>query len=60
MRRLTLDYNAWNLIVLLVVLLLFQNVSIAGTLVHGAKASGMGTVFVGMANDPSAIMHNPA
>jgi long-chain fatty acid transport protein len=40
--------------------LLFQDVSFAGAPVHGAKAAGMGTAFVGLADDPSAIMHNPA
>lgn len=28
--------------------------------VHGAKAAGMGTAFAGVADDPSAILHNPA
>jgi long-chain fatty acid transport protein len=60
MRRLALDYKAWNLILILSISWLFQNASFAGTLVHGAKAAGMGTAFVGIADDPSAIMHNPA
>jgi long-chain fatty acid transport protein len=33
---------------------------IAGGPIHGAKAAGMGTAFVGLADDPSAILHNPA
>jgi len=28
--------------------------------VHGAKAAGMNTAFTGLADDPSAILHNPA
>lgn len=46
---------------LLVFLLLLFNPShaIGGGPVHGAKASGMGTAFIAVANDPSAILHNP-
>jgi long-chain fatty acid transport protein len=32
----------------------------AATPVHGAKAAGMGTAFAAVADDPSAIVHNPA
>ena len=60
MRRLALDYKVWGLFVILSISLLFQNASFAGTPVHGAKAAGMGTAFVGIADDPSAILHNPA
>jgi len=60
MRRLSFNYTVWNLIVILSISLLFQNTSFAGTPVHGAKAAGMGTAFIGIADDPSAIMHNPA
>lgn len=35
-------------------------VSFAGAPVHGAKATAMGTAFVAVADDPSAIIHNPA
>ena len=28
--------------------------------IHGAKAAGMNTAFTGVADDPSAILHNPA
>ncbi len=31
----------------------------AGGPVHGSRAAGMGTVFVGVADDPSAILFNP-
>jgi long-chain fatty acid transport protein len=34
--------------------------SFAGTVIHGAKSAGMGTAFVAIADDPSAIVHNPA
>ena len=36
------------------------SLSFAGTPVHGARAAGMGAAFAGLADDPSAIMHNPA
>lgn len=32
----------------------------AGVPVHGARAAGMGTAFVGLADDPSALRYNPA
>ncbi|MEK6742258.1 MAG: outer membrane protein transport protein [Nitrospirota bacterium] len=32
----------------------------AGGPVHGARAAGMGTAFVGLSDDPSAILFNPA
>ncbi|HEC32451.1 MAG TPA: hypothetical protein ENI41_08165 [Deltaproteobacteria bacterium] len=32
----------------------------AGAPLHGAKAASMGTAFVAVADDPSAIVHNPA
>ena len=60
MRRLAFCYTAWNFIVILGISFLFQGASFAGTPVHGSKAAGMGTAFVGIADDPSAIMHNPA
>jgi len=31
----------------------------AGGPIHGARAAGMGTAFIGVADDPSAILHNP-
>jgi long-chain fatty acid transport protein len=33
--------------------------ALAGGPVHGARAAGMGTAFVGVADDPSAILFNP-
>ena len=32
----------------------------AGSLTHGGRAAGMGTTFIGLADDPSAILFNPA
>ena len=45
---------------LTIFLLLFPVLSFAGGPVQGAKASSMGTAFVAIADDPSAIAHNPA
>jgi long-chain fatty acid transport protein len=50
----------WALIIVLSLSFFIPNFSFAGTQVHGAKAAGMGTAFVGIADDPSAILHNPA
>jgi len=41
------------------VLSLAPHLAAAGGPVHGGKAAGMGTAFVGLADDPSAILHNP-
>lgn len=60
MKRLTWDNKVRVLFVTLSLLFLFQNTSFAGAPVHGAKAAGMGTAFVAIVDDPSAIMHNPA
>lgn len=59
-RQLALHYTVWNFVVILGISFLFHGASFAGALVHGAKAAGMGSAFVGIADDPSAIMHNPA
>jgi len=45
---------------MLFVLLSLPARSMAGGPVHGARAAGMGTAFVGLADDPSAILFNPA
>ncbi len=50
---------------LIVLLPLFSSIilpvtAFAGGPIHGAKAAGMGTAFVGLADDPSAILFNPA
>lgn len=51
-----------SLIVLLPLLsiILFPAHAFAGGPVHGGKAAGMGTAFIGLADDPSAILFNPA
>lgn len=41
-------------------LLFSQTHGHAGTLLHGARASGMAAAFVAVADDPSALLHNPA
>src|SRR4030042_3077756 len=40
--------------------LFLPSISFAGAPVHGAKAAAMGTAFVAIADDSSAITHNPA
>ncbi len=49
----------WSLISLLFLMLLPSTLH-AGGPVHGSKAAGMGTAFVAVADDPAAILHNPA
>ena len=51
--------RAWGAIVLLSWSLTTFPVA-ASAPVHGAKAAGMNTAFAGLADDPSAILHNPA
>jgi len=50
----------WIVILALVCLIVFPTSALSGTPVHGAKAASMGTAFVAVADDPSAITHNPA
>ena len=59
-RKLLLNYMMRSLVTILGISFLLQTYSFAGTPVHGSKAAGMGAAFVGIADDPSAIMHNPA
>lgn len=40
--------------------LFIPTASFAGGIVQGAKASGMNGAFIAVADDPSAILHNPA
>jgi len=47
-------------ILVLVFLLISPTRAIPGAPVHGAKAAAMGTAFLAVADDPSAITHNPA
>ena len=37
----------------------FAGTALAGGPIHGARAAGMGTAFLAVADDPSAILHNP-
>ena len=60
MRRLTWNNKALVLFVTLNISLLSQNTAFAGAPVHGSKAASMGTAFVAIADDPSAILYNPA
>jgi long-chain fatty acid transport protein len=48
------------LVLSLVFLVIFPTSALSGAPVHGAKAASMGTAFVAVADDPSAITHNPA
>ncbi len=48
------------LAVFLTVSALIAHPSYGGGPIHGSKATGMGTAFIGLADDPSAIFHNPA
>jgi hypothetical protein len=50
----------WALISALILFLFLPDISFAGGPVHGAKAAGMGSAFVAIADDPSAIAYNPA
>jgi long-chain fatty acid transport protein len=50
----------WLTGVLLSLLVVIPSVSQAAGPIHGAKAAAMGTAFVGLADDPSAIIFNPA
>ena len=40
--------------------LFFSGNSLAAGPIHGSKAAAMGTAFVGIVDDPSAILYNPA
>lgn len=42
------------------VLSCFPPFAYAGGPIHGARAAGMGTAFIGLADDPSALLYNPA
>jgi long-chain fatty acid transport protein len=50
----------WLAELLLSLMMVIPTASQAGGPIHGAKAAAMGTAFVGVADDPSAILHNPA
>jgi len=55
-----LPLNCFLFISMLLYIFLCPAISIAGGPVQGSKASAMGTAFVAVADDPSAIAHNPA
>lgn len=50
----------WAIILALGLSLFLPNNSRAATQIHGAKAAGMGTAFVAIADDLSAMVYNPA
>lgn len=50
----------WAIILALGLSLFLSNNSSAATQIHGAKAAGMGTAFVAIADDLSAMVYNPA
>ena len=54
------DPKKWTLTVVFGSVLLLPHVTVAGNPVYGAKAAAMGTAFVAVADDPSAISHNAA
>jgi len=57
---LSLKEWAITIILALSLSLFLPNISFSGGPIHGARATGMGTAFVAIADDPSAITHNPA
>ncbi len=44
---------------ILFIVLFFSSPAMAGGPAHGGKGAGMGTAFAAVADDPSAIAHNP-
>lgn len=50
----------WAVIAALILSLFLPDISPAATQIHGAKAAGMGTAFVAIADDLSAMVYNPA
>lgn len=46
-------------IIIFIIMLVLPENSYAGGPVHGSKAAGMNTAFIAVADDPSAILHNP-
>jgi long-chain fatty acid transport protein len=58
--RLGCNRREWLTGVLLSLMVVIPTASQAGGPIHGAKAAAMGTAFVAVADDPSAILHNPA
>jgi long-chain fatty acid transport protein len=52
--------RTWGVIFGLIALLILAKTSLAGNPLEGAKAAAMGGAFAAVADDPSAIAHNPA
>ncbi len=52
--------NKWVCIMAVALLAIFPTSALSGGPVHGAKAAAMGTAFLAVVDDPSAILHNPA
>jgi long-chain fatty acid transport protein len=48
------------LVLLTFIFFTIPSISHAGGPIHGGKAAGMGTAFIAVADDPSAILHNAA
>lgn len=60
LRRQSWRFTLWFMVLALGLLFFQPGFSLAGAPVHGTKAASMGTAFVAIADDPSAISHNPA
>jgi long-chain fatty acid transport protein len=58
--RIKLRRRHYVFLAVLCLILSFKKNSEAGALIHGGKAAGMAAAFVAIADDPSAIVHNPA
>jgi len=58
--RIRLRRKHYVLLAVLCLVLPVKRRSFAGTPIHGAKAAGMSAAFVAIADDPSAVLHNPA
>ena len=58
--RIKLRRKHFLLFVVLCLVISVKKRSLAGTPIHGAKAAGMSAAFVAIADDPSAVLHNPA
>lgn len=50
----------WAIIIAISLSFFLPGISPAATQIHGAKAAGMGTAFVAIADDLSAMVYNPA
>lgn len=50
----------WVILIVLSLSFFLPDICLAATQIHGAKAAGMGTAFVAIADDLSAMVYNPA